>query len=66
MNYCQQKHIFRCTRNQPYQHEDAIAGADLSCRQGYYIEASSEAEAIAKMMLRFSEDRLGFTAQFWS
>lgn len=57
---------YRCTRNEPYQPGLAYfppAYKDLSQRQGYYIEAESKEEAIAKMQSLFFEDRFGFTAE---
>lgn len=53
---------YRCTRNEPY--KISTPGYNLTTeRQGYYIEARSRDEAIAKMQSKFWKDRLGFTAQ---
>lgn len=51
------KKRFRCTRNAPYISEDQSLGkSDLSARQGYYIWADSEEDAIAQMGERFPFD----------
>ncbi len=61
------KKQFRCTRNTPYVSEDELLGkSDLSARQGYYVWADSEEDAIAQMSERFPSDNKGFTVKVWS
>lgn len=56
---------YRCTRNALYLH-DCIGKKNLSARQGYYIKAKSEDEAIKIMEQRFpSEAQAGFTVEKW-
>lgn len=56
---------YRCTRNATYSHK-CIGHDDLTARQGYYIKASSEEEALQKMAVRFPEEMsYGFTVQEW-
>lgn len=55
---------YRCTRNSPYGYT-AQGHKDLSARQGHYINATSEKEAIREMMKRFPHDMMGFTVQLW-
>ena len=55
--------IFRCTRNRFYSR--CTAQVDLSNRQGYYIQARSESDALARMALTFSNDKDGFTVEPW-
>ena len=54
---------YRCTRNQPYQNPHCLGIPDLSARQGYYINAATEQEAIAIMAQLYPDDDAGFTAQ---
>lgn len=52
---------FRCTRNALYQHP--CLGSDITGRQGYYVFASCEDEALKIMISRFPlEAKAGFTA----
>ena len=53
---------YRCTRNQPYQH-DCIGRDDIGARQGYYIEADSPEEALRIMATEHPHDTAGFTVQ---
>lgn len=53
---------YRCTRNEPYRFFTPGYG-NIKERQGYYIEAKSREEAIAKMQSKFWKDRCGFTAE---
>lgn len=55
---------YRCTRNSPYMH-DCIGRDDLGARQGHYVEATSELEAMEVMAKDYPSDRHGFTAQLW-
>lgn len=54
---------YRCTRNAPYMHR--VEQTDKSLRQGYYVQAQSESDALAYMTLTFSDDRDGFTVELW-
>jgi hypothetical protein len=57
---------YRCTRNYPYRHPDCFGHTNLSARQGYYLKAQSEPEAIAMMEREFPDElEWGFTAKFW-
>lgn len=58
--------MFRCTRNGAYRGHDILGNTDISARQGHYIEAMNEKEAIAKMSTQFPYDKLGFTATLWN
>ena len=54
---------FRLTRPDCY--EPGCPGhKDPSARQGYYIDADSEEEALLRMKQRFPEDK-GFDVQVW-
>lgn len=55
---------YRCTRNSPYGY-NTPGHKDLSSRQGHYIKAFTEKEAIREMMRRFPDDMMGFTATIW-
>ena len=56
---------YRCTRNASYSH-DCIGRDDLTARQGYYIHAKSEEEAMQIMASRYpDETEAGFTVQQW-
>lgn len=50
---------YRCTRNQP------DPTVPLGDRQGYYLFAKSEREALSEMQKRFPNDTAGFTAILW-
>jgi len=52
---------YRCTRNEPYMH-NCLGRDDIRVRQGYYVHADSEEEALRQMALDFPKDRHGFTA----
>lgn len=54
---------YRCTRNALYAH--CTEQTDKSLRQGYYIQARSESDALARMALAFPNDRDGFTVEPW-
>jgi hypothetical protein len=59
---------FRCTRNAPYANPECLGHAALRCRQGYYIQAENEHEALREMVKQFpsEQDNMhGFTAEFW-
>jgi hypothetical protein len=57
---------YRCTRNQPYLDPKCFGFADMAARQGYYLKAESENEALAQMAQLFpNEVSVGFTAQEW-
>lgn len=56
---------YRCTRNALYQH-DCIGRDDVTARQGHYIHAHSEEEAMQIMADRYpDETEAGFTVQEW-
>jgi hypothetical protein len=55
---------YRCTRNSPYMHE-CFGKNDTGARQGYYIVASSEQEALKVMADEHPADRYGFTCELW-
>ncbi len=55
---------YRCTRNSPYGYKSG-GHKDLSARQGHYVNAASEKEAIREMMRRYPHDMMGFTATLW-
>jgi hypothetical protein len=63
-NNSKQVNEYRCTRNQPYQHE-CFGKNDLGARQGYYINATSEEEALKVMAAEHPADTAGFTAELW-
>lgn len=54
------KHEYRCTRNQPYTEH-----TELSAREGHYIEAESEFDALIRMGKKFPNDTAGFTATLY-
>lgn len=56
---------YRCTRNQPYLNPKCFGHTDLEARQGYYLKAESEEDAIALMEQQFPCDTAGFTAHRW-
>ena len=51
---------YRCTRNSPN------PKAPIAERQGHYVIARSEEEALLEMQRRFPNDTLGFTILTWS
>lgn len=51
---------FRCTRAQPYPR-----GTPQEAREGHYIRAASQAEALREMRTAFPHDIEGFTCTFW-
>lgn len=53
---------YRMTRSEPYQHE-CMGRDDLSVRQGHYIQAETEAEAMNKMKSHFPDEN-EFTCNF--
>lgn len=55
---------YRCTRNSPYGY-GCPGFKDLASRQGHYINATSEKEAIQIMMKQFPNDMMGFTVTLW-
>lgn len=56
---------YRLTRNEPYLNPKCFGHTDLEARQGYYIKASCEEEAIALMLTQFPHDTAGFTCELW-
>ena len=42
-----------------------IGQNDLSARQGYYVTADTEGEALAIMRRNFPNDTHGFTVKLW-
>jgi len=44
---------------------ECIGRDDVRAREGHYIEAPSELEAMQIMAEEFPRDRHGFTAQLW-
>lgn len=56
---------YRCTSNAPYSNPKCFGYTDLAARQGYYIKAESEQEAIALMQQEFPDDTTGFTIELW-
>lgn len=58
--------MYRCTRNSAYRGHDVLGNTDISAKQGHYVEAYNEKEAIAKMGTMFPYDKLGFTATLWN
>lgn len=57
------KEEFRCTRNSPYLH-DCLGHDDIKSRQGYYVIAKTEEDALRVMARDFPKDIAGFTATF--
>lgn len=57
--------MYRCTRNQPYG-KGTPGLTDKKARQGHYIEANSEKEALEKMEKLFPDDTQGFTVDVWN
>ncbi len=56
---------YRCTRNASYTC-DCRGRDDITARQGYYIHAESEEEAMQIMANRYpDETEAGFTIQEW-
>ncbi len=56
---------YRCTRNASYTC-DCRGRDDITARQGYYIHAESEEEAMQIMANRYpDETEAGFTVQEW-
>lgn len=58
-------HEFRCTRNKPFQNPKCFGHTDLEARQGYYLKAANEQDALAQMAILYPTDDAGFTAQLW-
>ncbi len=56
---------YRCTRNAPYTSPRCYGHTDLSEREGHYIKAESEQDAIAQMSKLYPRDEDGFIAQIW-
>jgi hypothetical protein len=55
---------YRCTRRDPYG-PGCPGYADPSARQGHYLYAVSEEEAVKEMEHRFPNDNQGFDIQLW-
>lgn len=56
---------FRCTRNALYD-DGGQEDADLSVRQGHYITADNEEQALEEMRIRFPKEvDAGFTVHPW-
>lgn len=55
---------YRCTRRTPYGPKTP-GFKNLSARQGYYIRAETEQEALTRMREKFPNDALEFDAQLW-
>ncbi|MCT7986453.1 hypothetical protein NG796_24585 [Laspinema sp. A4] len=56
---------FRCTRNALYD-DGGQEDADLSVRQGHYIIAQNEEQALEEMRARFPKEvEAGFTVHPW-
>lgn len=53
---------YRCTRNELYTHPSCPGHEDLTARQGYYIKALTEEQALRVMCKDFPHDTEGFTA----
>lgn len=57
---------YRCTRNAMYMGEGVIGRTDRRARQGHYVAARSESEALADMIRMFpGEESYGFTVDLW-
>jgi len=57
---------YRCTRNAPYQ-QPGSGSSDPTARQGYFISAQDETQAIAQMADRFPHEiTQGFSVTFWA
>jgi hypothetical protein len=56
---------YRCTRNQPYTAPGCPGRTDTRAREGHYLRAGSEAEALRMMRESFPGDWMGFTAELW-
>ncbi len=56
---------YRCTRNQPYQGVACPGNLNTRARQGHYIIAHNEHEALMIMGNKFPNDKMGFTAELW-
>lgn len=55
---------FRCTRNALYVTANCLGSQDTSSRQGYYVCATSEREALKIMAAQFpAEVKFGFTVE---
>ncbi|MFL9456027.1 MULTISPECIES: hypothetical protein, partial [Nostocales] len=55
---------FRCTRNALYVTASCLGNQDTSSRQGYYVFATSELEALKIMSAMFPEEaKAGFTVE---
>ena len=62
---------YRCTRNKPYP-PGSVGHDNTRARQGHYVTATSEEEALLAMVDKFPEDMVGvahaldaFTVTFW-
>jgi hypothetical protein len=53
---------YRCTRSWPYRERHCIGHNDLGSRQGHYILAESEFDAILEMVRSFPGDGGDFTS----
>jgi hypothetical protein len=56
---------YRLTRNEPYLNPKCFGHTDLEARQGYYLKAETETNAIAQMSQMFPHDTAGFTVELW-
>ncbi|MBP0008073.1 hypothetical protein [Roseofilum sp. Belize Diploria] len=58
--------LYRCTRNAPYQWGNNPSRNNPKGRQGHYIQADFEQEALKLMAQRFPEETTqGFTVETW-
>lgn len=53
---------FRCTRRKPYP-PGTPGNTDLSARQGYYIDAPDQEDAVKQMTAKFPGE--AFDVQLW-
>ena len=62
---------WRCTRNVFYRNKNCMGHDDFSTRQGYYIRADTEVEALMQMVRQFPQDVIdqsavnAFTVDKW-
>lgn len=56
---------YRVTRDTLYANPHCVGHKDLTARDGHYIKAASQEDALMEMKKRYPHDVHGFTVQFW-
>lgn len=64
MNETNTVNEYRCTRGIFYRDPNCAGHLDLAARQGHYVQATSEAHALARMRAFFPNEN-DFTVDLW-